>query len=362
MPTDEAKQLWDAYQNDRSIENRNALAEFHLPMVRKLAAKQFRKLPPGSLVEVDDLVAFGCQGLFTAIERFDPSRGFEFSTFAGTRIHGAIIDGLRGMDWVPRLERNRQKSDPDLRIPEVGSLSTAVYDDSQRPIEIGDAIPDETQDSPDRRLESMDELRDALTGLSKIERLILLMYYYAGVTMREVGRNLGLSESRVSQIHSELMNRIRTRNGVPAMMPEKVAAAETHESQESPAEPHVSRLLHIWSEITPARLRKAIAEREREIETLRTILKLIEPLEVQTQSAETRQAPTTHVAPKFHRRNGEKTREEQIFEYIQSAGPSTPGQIIHGLGFGSTPQVVYQALHGSKHLTKNADGRYCISN
>lgn len=107
--TDEEQALWERYRKTRCESLRNRLIEIYMPLVRRLAAYQFRKMAVNSVVSFDDLMSYGSFGLIRAVERFDPSKGFTFATYGSRRINGAMLDGLRQTDWVPRNEREKQK-------------------------------------------------------------------------------------------------------------------------------------------------------------------------------------------------------------------------------------------------------------
>jgi len=190
-------------------------------------------------------VSAGIDGLKDAIESFDLDRGVKFETYCAPRIRGAILDALRSMDWVPRLVRARANQLAEGRrqlearlgrapLPhELASymgLSEAAYEkllrdahavgiislnrnfqdnDSTRDIREADIVPDPRSENPLRQVQQRD-LRGLITkGLSKAERLILILYYYEEMTMKEIGATLDLSESRVSQMHSAIIMRLR---------------------------------------------------------------------------------------------------------------------------------------------------------
>jgi RNA polymerase sigma factor for flagellar operon FliA len=191
----------------------------------------------------------GIFGLVDAIESFDLTRGVKFETYCAPRIRGAILDELRSMDWVPRLVRSRaQKLEratralesqmgrlptveelaghmrlpteefdrllKDAKAVSVVSLSRKCYDnDSNRDVREVDVLKDQRGPDPLEEVEGRD-LKELLTrGLSRAERLILVLYYYEGMTMKEIGMVLDLSESRVSQMHSAILARLRSELG-----------------------------------------------------------------------------------------------------------------------------------------------------
>ncbi len=236
--------VWSSYRRTGEETARNALMENYLPIVRYNAERIAAKLPDE--VDTDDLVSAGVFGLMDAISAFDVNRGVKFETYCAPRIRGAILDELRMMDWVPRLVRTRaQKLDrasrdleADLgRAPtqaEIGdrmklpkpefekimrdatavslvSLSRKHYEsDSSRDVTEIDVLEDRRGKDPVAEALKKD-LKELITrGLNRAERLILVLYYYEELTMKEIGTTLDLSESRVSQMHSSVMGRLKT--------------------------------------------------------------------------------------------------------------------------------------------------------
>lgn len=239
-------ELWERFALDRSnVELRNRLAEIYLPLVEAIAGRIWSRLPEG--VEIDDLVSDGCLGLMRAIEGFDMSRGNKFETYALLPIRGAMLDGLRAMDWVPRLVRARASQlaatiaelDRELgqrpsldQLAEYLCLPTTEVErmimaansahltslhkvwfetDSLKPITDEHLLVDTKAEDPERRQREHDVWRDVLRGCDRVERLLLVLYYREGLTMKEIGETVDLSESRISQVHSKLMDRLRKR-------------------------------------------------------------------------------------------------------------------------------------------------------
>ena len=197
--------LWNAYGRDRSVECRNVLVELYLPWLARVAEKFYRKLALSAQLELDDLIAWGSMGLMDSIGRFDIECGVKFETFAVQRVHGAIVDGMRQLDWVPRLERTRHPDGDQIQ-------SMTAMDPLLNGRDGGDASAlslATTNDADDPKQDHF--WRQVCRGLSVTERLILILYWREGLTMKEVGRQLGLSESRVSQMHSTLLNTLRER-------------------------------------------------------------------------------------------------------------------------------------------------------
>jgi len=237
-------EVWRTYKRSGGRKRRNLLMENYLPIVRYNADRIGAKLP--DQVENDDLVSAGIFGLIDAIEAFDLNRGVKFETYCAPRIRGAILDELRSMDWVPRLVRSRshrlaravaelesvlgrsptetEVSDwlalPKAEFTKLMRDATAVTQislsrkysetDSNKDVCEIDVIEDKRGRNPVSELQKRD-LRDLITrGMTRAERLILILYYYEEMTMKEIGLTLDLSESRVSQMHSSILGRLKT--------------------------------------------------------------------------------------------------------------------------------------------------------
>ena len=241
---EEIRVWWDRYKADQSDEEaRNRLLENYLPLVRYTAERLYTKLPDE--VDVDDLISAGIFGLMDAIRAYDTDRGVKFETYCSARIRGAILDELRSLDWVPRLVRSRahklndatgrleaelgrkpnekelakemklsmkefRKLQRDARAVGLVSLSRKWYEtDSNKDVREIDVLEDKRSDDPFRTAQRKD-IKDLITrGLSRAERLIIVLYYFEEMTMKEIGETLDLSESRVSQMHSAILSRLR---------------------------------------------------------------------------------------------------------------------------------------------------------
>jgi len=261
---DEITQLWIDYKRDPSNkEYRNRLVENYLPLVRYNGERIWSRLPEG--VELDDLISAGVFGLMDAIEAFDLSRGVKFETYCVPRIRGAMLDELRTMDWVPRLVRSkasklneamktleaklgRQPTENELAehleisVPELEKMITEAnavnlislnkkwYEtDSYKDVREIDILEDKKGEDPTRRIQKNDLMRLVTKGLNRNERLIIILYYYEELTMKEIGATLDLSESRVSQMHSRSLGKPRQ----PDAQQHRAAAPEP--AQSSPA-------------------------------------------------------------------------------------------------------------------------------
>ncbi|MEL7472456.1 MAG: FliA/WhiG family RNA polymerase sigma factor [Planctomycetota bacterium] len=236
-------ELWREYAEEPTKRLRNYFMEKYIHLVRYNAERIHTKLPDE--VDIEDLMSAGLFGLMDAIDAFDLERGVKFETYCASRIKGAILDELRSMDWVPRLVRYRtarleeakQKFLMDHgRLPTdeevanelnlegeefdkykrdgspVGTISItrkAFNSDGSKDVREIDLIKDGSQKNPLREAQRRD-LKGVLTkGLSRAERLIVVLYYYEEMTMKEIGATLNLSESRVSQMHSSILARLK---------------------------------------------------------------------------------------------------------------------------------------------------------
>jgi RNA polymerase sigma factor for flagellar operon FliA len=236
-------EVWTNYKKIPDEDLRNYLIEHYLELVRYTAERMHMRLP--NEVDVDDLMQAGLFGLMDAIDAFDLDRNVKFETYCATRIRGAIYDELRAMDWVPRLVRSRtakvdrarksleaelgrkptdqelcdrlkvdtseyQKLDKDSKPVGVVSLNRKWFEtDSSKDVREIDVIHDARQENPLNEIQRND-LKVLITkGLTRAERLIVILYYYEEMTMKEIGATLDLSESRVSQMHSSILARLK---------------------------------------------------------------------------------------------------------------------------------------------------------
>lgn len=237
------KQVWKQFHKKKDDQYRNLLMEHYRHLVRYAAERLHAKLP--DKVDVDDLISAGMFGLMDAIDAYDPKRGVKFETYCSPRIRGSILDELRSMDWVPRLVRSRATqlskatrslethlgrkpteketaAELDINMEEfkrikhdanavtIVSLDNKYSDnDGDKDIREVDIIKDKKSDDPLIEAQKRD-LKNLLTkGLTRAERLIIVLYYYEEMTMKEIGATLDLSESRVSQMHSSIVARLK---------------------------------------------------------------------------------------------------------------------------------------------------------
>jgi RNA polymerase sigma factor for flagellar operon FliA len=240
--------LWHEYRRTQDREIRDRLILTYAPLVKFVAGRLGASLP--SHVDEQDLVSYGLLGLIGAIERFDPDREIKFETYAIARIKGAIIDELRSLDWVPRsvrtrarqieraiaeLERTLMRAPTDEEIAaklgieveeletsltEISRSSMAALDELWTPaaggaqIALIDTIEDTSGPDPEVSLEKgelREALGDAISRLPEREKLVVTLYYYEELTLREIGEVLGVTESRVSQLHTKAVLRLKAR-------------------------------------------------------------------------------------------------------------------------------------------------------
>ena len=243
LPETPVEEVWRTYKKKGSEELRNYLIEHYLHLVKSTAERMHMRLP--GEVDVEDLMSAGLFGLMDAIDAFDLERGVKFETYCTQRIRGAIFDELRAMDWVPRLVRSRtakverarkalemelgrrptdrevcerlevskaeyKKLSKDSKPVNVVSLNRKWFEtDSSKDIREIDVIHDNRQEDPLAELQKRDLKLLITKGLSRAERLIVILYYYEEMTMKEIGMTLDLSESRVSQMHSSILARLQ---------------------------------------------------------------------------------------------------------------------------------------------------------
>jgi RNA polymerase sigma factor FliA len=248
MSPEEIGEVWIQYkadQGDKSL--RNKLIEYYMPLVKYNGERIWSRLPEG--VDLDDLISAGIFGLMDAINAFDMSRGVKFETYCVPRIRGAMLDELRTMDWVPRLVRSKasklnealrtlearlgrtpnenelatqmsisvvelEKMVTDANAVNLISLNKKWYEtDSYKDVREIDILEDKKGEDPTKRIQKSDLMRLVTKGLNRNERLIIILYYYEELTMKEIGATLDLSESRVSQMHSAIVQRLQGQLG-----------------------------------------------------------------------------------------------------------------------------------------------------
>ncbi|HEU5300859.1 MAG TPA: RNA polymerase sigma factor WhiG [Acidimicrobiia bacterium] len=246
----EVAELWERYKRESSTEDRERLILNYSPLVKFVAGRVASGLPQS--VDQSDLISYGIFGLIDAIEKFDPERGFKFETYAISRIKGAIIDELRSIDWVPRsvrakaraierafskLENELKRKPTDDEVADEIGITAAELDQNLSQISltglvaldellgggaqqegggsttVGETISDSSHD-PVEAFE-VDEMKhvlaDMINRMPDRERLVLTLYYYEALTLSEIGEVLGVTESRVCQIHTKAILQLRAR-------------------------------------------------------------------------------------------------------------------------------------------------------
>ena len=247
--SDDSTSIWDDYKRTGDKRLRDRLILTYAPLVKYVAGRLGTGLP--AHVDEGDLVSYGLLGLMNAIERFDPHRDTKFETYAISRIKGSIIDELRSMDWVPRSVRARardiERAIADLesrltRAPtdeeiaaklgiteeefqdsllEISRSSIAALDElwaspgsSGDAVALIDTIEDPAAAEPQSAMahtEVREALGEAISRLPEREKLVVTLYYYEELTLREIGEVLGVTESRVSQLHTKAILRLKAR-------------------------------------------------------------------------------------------------------------------------------------------------------
>ena len=246
MKTAEREKLWETYQKNPSPEIREQIILEYAPLVKIVAGRLSMYL--GFNVEYDDLVGYGIFGLIDAIDKFNAQKEVKFETYASLRIRGSILDQIRKMDWIPRTVRQKQKKLDDaikriemktgknatdeelaaevgitddelliwqsqLKITNVVSLNEFVEQGSEP---IMDAKGNSHFIQPEDKIEEnelKEVLKDTLETLTEKERKVIEFYYYEELTLKEISKILGVSESRISQLHTKALAKMRKRMG-----------------------------------------------------------------------------------------------------------------------------------------------------
>jgi RNA polymerase sigma factor for flagellar operon FliA len=247
-PRTEVSALWTRYKEDNDPAARDELILNFSPLVKYVAGRLASSLP--QTVDTADLISYGIFGLIDAIEKYDLTRAIKFETYAIARIKGAIIDELRAMDWVPRSVRSRAREiesayielenqlkrvPTDQEVAEKMGITLKEFQDILAKLSYtsvvsfeelwvgGDredgqsaigTIRDETADDPVAVFENAEIkeiLADAIERLPEREKTVVALYYYEGLTLKEIGQVLGVTESRVSQLHTKAVLRLRAK-------------------------------------------------------------------------------------------------------------------------------------------------------
>jgi RNA polymerase sigma factor FliA len=242
----ESLALWQEYKRTGDVQARNRLVMTYAPLVKYIVFKKVRELP--ARCEVEDFISCGLEALIASIDRYDPSKGATLEQFAWTRIHGAVLDELRRQDWAPRSLRrwerdigkarsqftavhgrqpSRQeladmlavsvedlrKREDDISVSDVTSLNTLVISDDETTVERIDTLADgDSRLDPEHMAansEAKNKFRRAFDTLPQREREVAVLLYVKNLTLREIGEVMGVSESRICQIHSQLKRTLK---------------------------------------------------------------------------------------------------------------------------------------------------------
>ena len=229
--------LWKKYSIKRDIDLKNELINHYVYLVKLVAGRLSIYL--NHYVELEDLIGYGTIGLIDAIDKFDYSKNIKFETYASLRIRGAILDEIRRLDWVPRTLRKKQKefnkvyntlenqlgrtpSEEEManylgvdkeeyyQILQESNVSSLVFIEDYK-LQV-DAMPDDETEVPDQYLEKqelIDTLAESIDILPEREKMVITLYYFEELTLKEISAILGVSESRISQLHTKGVSRLR---------------------------------------------------------------------------------------------------------------------------------------------------------
>ena len=255
IASEDAQQLWKEYRRTQDSALRDRLIMTYAPLVKYIAYRKVRELPASC--QVEDFISCGLEALITAIDRYDPEKGATLEQFAWTRIHGAVLDELRRQDWAPRSLRRWERDiarvreqftgihgrrptreelaeslaisvaelrrrEDDIAVSDVTSLNTLVISDDETTVERIDTLSGTEVDAdPEHAAETSqakDKFRRAFETLPKREREVAVLLYVKNLTLREIGEILGVSESRVCQIHSQLKRTLKQQLSEDALL------------------------------------------------------------------------------------------------------------------------------------------------
>ena len=248
ISSEDALALWREYKTTGDVQVRNRLVMTYAPLVKYIVFKKVRELP--ARCEVEDFISCGLEALIASIDRYDPDKGATLEQFAWTRIHGAVLDELRRQDWAPRSLRRWERDiarardqfssihgrrpsreeladalsisvkelrrrEDDIAVSDVTSLNALVISDDETTVERIDTLADgDHRRDPEHQAtatEAKEKFRRAFDALPQREREVAVLLYVKNLTLREIGEILGVSESRICQIHSELKRTLKRR-------------------------------------------------------------------------------------------------------------------------------------------------------
>lgn len=233
--------LWIKYSETRDIETKKELIENYIDLVKIMAGRMYNFY--GSKIEYDDLVGYGVLGLIDSINKFDINKNIKFETYAQIRIRGSIIDSIRKLDWIPRSLRKKSKDvqnaisflenkmgrSPtnfeiaeqleiniedlelllsDISVFNITSLDDILKDNNENPIKDFNESNKPEQAYEEKEIKNL--LAKSIDSLSENEKLVVSLYYYDELTYKEIGKTIDLSESRISQIHSKAIIKMKS--------------------------------------------------------------------------------------------------------------------------------------------------------
>ena len=230
-------EIWNQYVKTHNAQLKDKLTEHYVHLVKLVAGRLGIYL--NQYIDLDDLVGYGVLGLIDAIDKFDPDKNVKFETYASLRIRGAILDAIRKLDWIPRTLRKKQKDIDKIYIELEGKLGRTPVDQEMadalhisledystllKEVNVStlisidenvyqfEAVKDQNAQIPERCVEEK-EIKDTLArlidDLPEREKKVIFLYYYEELTLKEISRVLEVSESRVSQLHTKAVSRLR---------------------------------------------------------------------------------------------------------------------------------------------------------
>ena len=237
MDKKDMNEIWNQYVKTHNAQLKDRLTEHYVHLVKLVAGRLGIYL--NQYIDLDDLVGYGVLGLIDAIDKFDPSKNVKFETYASLRIRGAILDAIRKLDWIPRTLRKKQKdidkiyielesklgrTPVDQEVADALHISLDEYNTLLKEVNVStlisideniyqfESVKDHNAQIPERCIEEK-EMKDTLSKLidelPEREKKVIFLYYYEELTLKEISRVLEVSESRVSQLHTKAVSRLR---------------------------------------------------------------------------------------------------------------------------------------------------------